>query len=230
MPKTKNFKPFAHMSTTERATTYLFLIFYVCFANIFVEEIQLYTNSFTNTGAGLGFITVMLFVPFNLYIIARSRDSLQHFRDVLRFSLTHNLSRSLVMALLWSAPLLVIAYMSQKLGWETFFLKDCYMSPYAFIYLFSTVIQEIIFRILFWETNLDGEWIRQKVSLFFIVMLNSAIFSVIHEMWSVHAMLMAFLGNILFHLFYEHYRNILGTTLLHFILGWAFFDYIVKAL
>jgi|GEM_PF-6762701 len=203
-------------------------LIYFSLSNILTEIFHYYYPPFHNTSNGLGAITVISFFPI-VFIFLRSQVvSLNQFKARIRQDLKVNFPRGIIISLMISGAILLVAFGLKKFNIVDMFHKANYFSGYAFIYLALVAMQEFLFRVLFWEMGYSHIMRLQERSVLYRCLVSSVLFSVLHEAWGIKVILVSFIGNMIFHWFYAQHRNMIGVIILHFVLGWAFFDFAVK--
>ena len=203
-------------------------LIYFSLANILIEVFHYYNPPFHNTGNGLGAITVVSFLPIIFIFLRNQVFSLNQFKARIRQDLKINFPKGVILSLIISGVFLLAAYGLKKFNVVDMFHKENYFSGYALVYLFLVTVQEFLFRVLFWEMGYSHIMQLQERSVLYRCLVSSVLFSVLHEAWGVKVILVSFIGNMLFHWFYAQHKNMIGVIILHFVLGWAFFDFAVR--
>lgn len=205
-----------------------FTLIYFSIANILVEIFHYYYPPFNNTGNGLGAITAISFMPI-IFIFLRSQVvSLSEIGTRIKKDLKINFPKGMILSLAISVSVLGLAFVLRKLDIVDMFHKENYFSLYALVYLFLVTVQELLFRVLFWEMGYAHIMKLQERPILYKCLVSSVLFSVLHEAWGIKVVIVSFIGNMIFHWFYTQHRNMTGVIILHFVLGWAFFDFAVR--
>jgi len=203
-------------------------LIYFSLSNIGCEIYQYFYPPLHETKEGLGFITVISFMPIVFIFLHSKIISFAQFKARIKQDLKINLPKGVIFSLLISVAFLLLAFALKKLNIVDMFQKENYFSSYAFIYLVLAAVQEFLFRILFWEMGYSHIMRLQEKSVLYKCLVSSLLFSVLHEAWGLKVILVSFIGNMIFHWFYAQHRNMIGVIILHFVLGWAFFDFAVR--
>ena len=203
-------------------------LIYFSLSNIGCEIYQYFYPPLHKTKEGLGLITIISFLPIIFIFLRSNIVSLKEAKVRINRDLRINLPKGVIFSLLISGAFLLFAYALRKFNVVDMFQKENYISGYALVYLVLTVMQELLFRILFWEMGYSHIMRLQDRSILYRCLVSSILFSVPHEAWGIKVILVSFVGNMIFHWFYIRHRNMVGVIILHFVLGWAFFDFAVK--
>jgi membrane protease YdiL (CAAX protease family) len=105
--------------------------------------------------------------------------------------------------------------------WDINDLARFFFTPWAAVYLLHSYIQELIARGM-----LQGMLCRLMTNYhpIYPIALASMIFSLFHLQFGLLAVALTFLSGLVLGTIYQQQKNLMGVTLMHFILGWIAFS------